>query len=62
LLAVAKSFNLIAIAKGVETQQQLEILQELGCERMQGNRISCPLAVKEMTTFLHTHRTLSVGD
>jgi diguanylate cyclase (GGDEF)-like protein len=62
LLAIAKSFNLIAIAKGVETQQQLEILQELGCERMQGNRISCPLAVKEMTTFLHTHRTLSVGD
>ena len=62
LLAIAKSFNLIAIAKGVETQQQLEILQELGCERMQGNRISCPLAVEEMTTFLHTHRTLSVGD
>ncbi|CCI06842.1 Similar to tr/Q4C1Z3/Q4C1Z3_CROWT GGDEF (fragment) [Microcystis aeruginosa PCC 7941] len=60
LLAVAKSFNLIAIAKGVETQQQLEILQELGCERMQGNRISSPLAVEEMTTFLHTHRTLSV--
>jgi len=62
LLAIAKSFHLTAIAKGVETQQQLEILQELGCERMQGNRISCPLAVKEMTTFLHTHRTLSVGD
>ncbi|MDY7048547.1 MAG: EAL domain-containing protein, partial [Microcystis panniformis WG22] len=62
LLAIAKSFNLIAIAKGVETQQQLEILQELGCERMQGNRISSPLAVEEMTTFLHTHRTLSVGD
>ncbi|MDB9414324.1 EAL domain-containing protein [Microcystis aeruginosa] len=62
LLAIAKSFNLIAIAKGVETQQQLEILQELGCERIQGNRISSPLAVEEMTTFLHTHRTLSVGD
>ncbi|WP_375328312.1 EAL domain-containing protein [Microcystis sp. BLCC-F210] len=63
LLAIAKSFNLIAIAKGVETQQQLEILQQLGFERMQGNRISGPLAVEEMTKFLHTHRTLSViGD
>ncbi|GBL08715.1 phytochrome-like protein cph2 [Microcystis aeruginosa Sj] len=60
LLAIAKSFNLIAIAKGVETQQQLEILQELGCERMQGNRISSPLAVEEMTKFLHIHRTVSV--
>ncbi|MFY7933395.1 MAG: EAL domain-containing protein [Microcystis aeruginosa] len=60
LLAIAKSFNLIAIAKGVETQQQLEILQELGCERMQGNRISGPLAVEEMTKFLHIHRSLSV--
>jgi diguanylate cyclase (GGDEF)-like protein len=60
LLAIAKSFNLIVIAKGVETQQQLEILQELGCERMQGNRISGPLAVEEMTKFLHIHRSLSV--
>ncbi|AVQ74088.1 phytochrome-like protein cph2 [Microcystis aeruginosa NIES-2519] len=60
LLAIAKGFNLIAIAKGVETQQQLEILQELGCERMQGNRISGPLAAEEMTKFLHIHRTLSV--
>ena len=60
LLAIAKSFNLIVIAKGVETQQQLEILQELGCERMQGNRISGPLAVEEMTKFLHIHRTVSV--
>jgi diguanylate cyclase (GGDEF)-like protein len=60
LLAIAKSFHLTAIAKGVETQQQLEILQELGCERIQGNRISCPLAVEEMTKFLHTHRSLSV--
>ena len=61
LLAIAKSFNLIVIAKGVETQQQLEILQELGCERMQGNRISSPLAVGEMTKFLHIHRTRSVN-
>ena len=60
LLAIAKSFNLIVIAKGVETQQQLEILQELGCERMQGNRISGPLAVEEITKFLHIHRSLSV--
>lgn len=62
LLAIAKSFNLTVIAKGVETQQQLEILQELGFERMQGNRISSPLAVQEMTKFLHIHRPLSVGD
>ena len=61
LLAIAKSFHLMAIAKGVETQQQLEILQELGCERMQGNRISSPLAVGEMTKFLHIHRTRSVN-
>lgn len=59
-LAIAKSFNLIAIAKGVETQQQLEILQELGCQRIQGNRISCPLALEEITKFLDLHRTLSV--
>jgi diguanylate cyclase (GGDEF)-like protein len=58
-IALAKSFNLMAIAEGVETQQQLEILQELGCERIQGNRISCPLTVEEVTKFLGTHRTLS---
>jgi diguanylate cyclase (GGDEF)-like protein len=59
-LAIAKSFNLVAIAKGVETQPQLDTLQELGCQRIQGNRISCPLAVEEMTKFLDLHRTLSV--
>jgi diguanylate cyclase (GGDEF)-like protein len=59
VLSLAKSFNLTVIAKGIETQQQLEILQELGCERIQGNRISCPLAVEEMTKFLSSHRILS---
>jgi diguanylate cyclase (GGDEF)-like protein len=58
-IALARSFNLMVIAEGVETQQQLEILQELGCERIQGNRISCPLTVEEVTKFLGTHRTLS---
>jgi diguanylate cyclase (GGDEF)-like protein len=58
-LALAKSFNITAIAEGVETQQQLEILQELGCERIQGNRISSPLSVEEVTKFLDIHRTVS---
>jgi EAL domain-containing protein (putative c-di-GMP-specific phosphodiesterase class I) len=58
-LALAKSFNITAIAEGVETQQQLEILQELGCERIQGNRISSPLSVDEVTKFLDIHRTVS---
>jgi diguanylate cyclase (GGDEF)-like protein len=58
-IAVGQAFNLSAIAEGVETSEQLETLQSLGCERIQGNFITSPISVAEMTDFLCVHRDLS---
>ena len=33
---LAKSLNMISTAEGVETQQQMDTLQSVGCTEMQG--------------------------
>lgn len=45
IIAVAKGFKLLAIAEGVETQVQAEILKELGCDLAQGYYYAPPLPV-----------------
>lgn len=61
IIAAGQIFAWQVVAKGVETQQQLELLQALNCNQMQGNRFSQPLTVTEATQFLSLHRTL-IGD
>lgn len=47
------------VAEGVETQEQLEILQSLKCEQMQGYRFSQPLTATEATQFLSLPRSFA---
>jgi diguanylate cyclase (GGDEF)-like protein len=42
IISIAKTLNLSVIAEGVETQEQAEALQKLGCELIQGYYISKP--------------------
>lgn len=44
VIAMAHSLELPAIAEGVETREQWEFLREHGCEEMQGNYYSAPVA------------------
>ena len=39
---LAKCLNMVSTAEGVETQQQLEQLQSIGCTEMQGYLFSPP--------------------
>ena len=52
VIALGKSFDLRVIAEGVETLQQLEILQRLNCQEVQGFWVSRPLQPEDATKFL----------
>jgi diguanylate cyclase (GGDEF)-like protein/PAS domain S-box-containing protein len=48
---LAKCLNMISTAEGVETQQQLDALQAMGCTEMQGYLFSRARPVKELGQF-----------
>lgn len=58
IIALAKSLQITVAAEGVETQKQKQLLQELGCNIMQGTFFCPPLKAEELTaekvvTFIH---------
>ena len=54
---LAKCLNMISTAEGVETPQQLEMLQTIGCTEMQGYLFSRALPAKEVRTFFSADAT-----
>jgi diguanylate cyclase (GGDEF)-like protein len=55
IIAMGQSLNLLLVAEGVETQQQIEVLMDMGCTTMQGYLLSRPLSVDAITELLHRH-------
>ena len=47
ILGIARSLNVPVVAEGVETEEQLKILKDLGCNIVQGYYFSKPLPAKE---------------
>jgi diguanylate cyclase (GGDEF)-like protein len=56
VIQLAKSMHLKVIAEGVETAEQFEVLQDLGCDYGQGYYYARPMPATEMQAFLETHR------
>lgn len=54
IVAMAQSLNLMVIAEGVETAQQLEFLQQIGCHFYQGYLFSEPQELKVFEALLAT--------
>ncbi len=52
ILAIGKGFNMRVVGEGVETSEQLKILQDLNCTEIQGYWFSRPLPSKEATELL----------
>jgi diguanylate cyclase (GGDEF)-like protein/PAS domain S-box-containing protein len=52
IIAMAKGLKLNIIAEGVETEKQLDLLQAMDCDEMQGFLFSWPLSADEATKLL----------
>lgn len=52
VIALAKSLNLDVIAEGVETAEQLRVIERLGCHRVQGYFIGRPMNPDGMSSLL----------
>jgi diguanylate cyclase (GGDEF)-like protein len=55
MIMLGRSFNLRVVAEGVETLQQLEILEKLHCQEVQGYWFSRPLNTEAATKLLLQH-------
>ena len=53
MIYLAHEFDLNVVAEGVETPEQLSILQELGCDDYQGFLLSPAIPSKEFATLMH---------
>lgn len=56
LITLAHSLNLDVVAEGVETEQQLNLLQELGCEYGQGYYFAPPLDPEKVTQLFQQNQ------
>ena len=52
IIRLGQGFNLRVVAEGVETQEQVDILQALNCQYMQGYWFGRPLAAEEASKLL----------
>ncbi|MGI9641913.1 MAG: putative bifunctional diguanylate cyclase/phosphodiesterase [Acidimicrobiia bacterium] len=62
IIAIADSFGLEVIAEGVETEDELAVMQDLGCNTVQGYLVARPLRPEKVRAFVDTFdTTLSFG-
>ncbi len=52
IVALGKAFNMTTVAEGVETQEQFEMLANLGCDQSQGYLHGRPMAVADIEPAL----------
>lgn len=58
IILLAKNLKMKVIAEGIETENQLILLQNLGCDYGQGYLISKPLTVEQIEELLYQKRNL----
>jgi diguanylate cyclase (GGDEF)-like protein/PAS domain S-box-containing protein len=52
IISMASALGMSVVAEGIETPQQRQMLEELGCDMMQGFLFSRPVTADEMTRLL----------
>jgi EAL domain-containing protein (putative c-di-GMP-specific phosphodiesterase class I) len=61
VIAMGRSLELVVIAEGVETEEQLEFLKDRDCDQLQGFLFSRPLPPDAFATFLEEDRGAGSG-
>mgnify|MGYP005805767261 CR=1 FL=1 len=56
-LDMARKLSLVAVAEGVETKQEFEMLRGLGCDLAQGYYIAHPMAAPDFIRWADDHRS-----
>jgi len=56
-IAMAHSLGLVVVAEGVEINEQLVLLDELGCDIAQGYYFSKPIPAKQFIEFVNHYKT-----
>ncbi len=59
VVAMAKKLDLGLLAEGVETREQVELLQEIGCDMVQGFYYAKPMPAEEFYELLKEDRKLN---
>jgi EAL domain-containing protein (putative c-di-GMP-specific phosphodiesterase class I) len=59
IIHMADSLDMGTIAEGVETQAQLTLLREQGCDEIQGYFFCKPQPPEELVNFLRAHRAVA---
>jgi diguanylate cyclase (GGDEF)-like protein len=52
IISIARAFDLVVVAEGVETQEQLDALWQLGCDQSQGYLHSKPVPAQQFAALL----------
>lgn len=56
IIEIGKSLNIKVVAEGVETWEHIRILQELGCDILQGYALARPMPLAAITPFVREER------
>lgn len=57
IISLAQSSGSQTVAEGIETEQELQVLQDLGCDLIQGYYLSKPLIETDLVNFLTKHQS-----
>lgn len=60
VVTIAKGFNMIVIAEGVETEEQLNFLKNLDCKIIQGMLFSGPLKTEDIPLFIQNNNVSQI--
>jgi diguanylate cyclase (GGDEF)-like protein len=56
IIGMGKALNLRVVAEGVETAEQLQVMQSIGCHEIQGYYVSRPIPAAEFAGFAREQR------